>query len=155
MSHEIIISEANVELEISEANVELDYSDIYENIADSVRDEAREAVCDYAWDEVCSNVEQMIDDNSSSCTDMDGRVEEMLNEYNGVKSNEGMPCSLGRAFERAVRYAVPASGVTEATLAVDDLKARITTQERLVSNLLGQIERLGEQAGTLGRGVSS
>ena len=146
MSHDITISEVA-------ADIELDYTDIWENIEDSVSEAARDAVRDYAWDEVSSEVEQYVDDHvSGHSSDINESLEEALDEYNRMKAQGGSPCSLGRAFERAVGFAAEITDGDAAT-AIADLTKRMLDQERLLSNLLGQIERLGEHAGTLGRGV--
>jgi len=152
MSHTITINGVD-------ADIELDYSDIWENIEDSASDQARDVVRDLAWDEVAGSVEEMVDNHSPS-VDVSESVEELLDEYNRIKAGGGTPCSIGRAFERAVA-SVDACSAQEGTESEDSFAiraatdARIANLERLVSNLLGQIQLLGERAAEYGRGVSS
>ena len=140
MSHEITIGDASVTFE--QVEVDLDYSDLYENIADAVRDEAQEAVRDYAWDEVSSQVEQMIDDNASS-TNVGEAVEELLDEYSRIKAGNGTPCAVGRAFERAVQNV---SGTVDESL---DTQKRLADLEHQVKTMLASMTDMGERAASV------
>ena len=134
MSHEITINEADIEL---------DYSDIYENIADAVRDEAREAVSEYAWDEVSSEVEQMIDDNISGSTDVSDKLVELLDDFNRIKNAGGTPCKVGHAFELAVQYV---GGTVDESLSI---QKRLADLEHQMKTLLASITDMGERAASV------
>jgi len=147
MSHTITINGVD-------ADIELDYSDIWENIEDSASDMARDVVRDYAWDEIAGSVEEMVDNHSSS-VDASEAVEELLDEYNRIKAGNGTPCSIGRAFERAVGFTQEGTEPEDFFAIQAATDARIANLERLLSNLLGHIQLLGERAAEYGRGVSS
>ncbi len=133
MSHEITVNGVD-------ADIELDYSDIWENIEDSVSDLARDAIRDYAWDEVCGEVEEMIDYHGRSREDVESQVQDLLDNYATMRDDGRDVCSIGRAFERAVRNV---SGTVDEDLSV---QKRLADLEYKMNTVLDALFVLGNRA---------
>jgi len=123
MSHEMTVNAVD-------ADIELDYSDIWENIEDSVSDLARDAIRDYAWDEVCGEVEEMIDYHGRSSEDVEQQISDLLENYISVKDDGRDACGTGRSFEKAVGLAVASSDVV-VSRSVANVDEDLSVQKRL------------------------
>ena len=86
-------------------NVELDDSEIWDAVSDSVDESAREAVSNYAWDTVESEVEACVEnyvDNNAPTPDIDDAIEALLSEYNRRVQGGHTLCNFGQQFRRAI-----------------------------------------------------
>jgi len=155
----------NTEVEIStNVDVEFDDSVVWDAIEDSVNDAAREAVDNGAWDAVCGDVEQMIDDaisNSSGSMDtVDEHLQSLLNQLASRTRDGDTLCNLGTAARDAIVAVVRKANentpegqpVHVDQIRVDqdlDVQHRLVTLERQVKTLLAAISDLGERAASV------
>ena len=150
MSHEITVNAID-------ADIELDSGIIWENIEDSVNDAARNAVSDYAWDEVVGEVEEMIHHEvagSLGSEAVEETVTELLSNYSSSKERDESPCFTGAAFEKAVGHAVASSDavVSRSASNADEALAvqkRLADLEHQVKTLLSSIADMGERAASV------
>lgn len=142
MSHEITVNEVS-------ADIELDYSEILDNIEDTINERVSMQISEEAWDAVQYNVEEVAQeaaqnavDETNTDSDQIGEVIcDLLTDYTTTKSRGGTPCSIGEAFEKAIRCAGGA-GVDDA-LAV---QKRLADLEHKVNTILAGLFDLGERA---------
>ena len=145
MSHAITINQIDTDITVNgiDADIELDYSDIWEEVADSVRDEAREAVRDYAWDEVADSVEEMIDSLVASSDGVENVVVDLLSDYTSMKQQGREACGTGQAFEKAVGLASRSVANVDEDLAV---QKRLADLEHKMNTVLDALFVLGNRA---------
>lgn len=95
-----------VEIDTSQdVSVEVDDSEIWDAVSDSVDEAAREAVSNYAWDTVESEVEACVEnyvDNNAPTPDIDDAIENLLSEYNRRVQGGHTLCNFGQQFRRAI-----------------------------------------------------
>ena len=156
----------NTEVEINtNVDVEFDDSTVWEAVEDSVNEVAREAVDNYAWDAVCSDVESMIDDMVSNRTDdmsdVDDHLNDLLQQLRGRLERGEALCGLGTSARDAIiavlradneeripdspPHTVDSVQVTEAL----DVQRRLADLERQMRGILAEITNLGERAASL------
>ena len=159
----------NTEVEIAtNVDVEFDDSTVWEAVEDSVNEVAREAVDNYAWDAVSSDVENMIDDmhrNSDSTEGIDDHLDSLLQQLKGrTERGEGL-CGLGVSARDAilavinkaaqdgdlVTVANPVTHTPDERLAAEalDVQRRLADLERQMRVILAEITNLGERAASL------
>ena len=159
----------NTEVEIAtNVDVEFDDSTVWEAVEDSVNEVAREAVDNYAWDAVSSDVENMIDDmhrNSDSTEGIDDHLNSLLQQLKGrTERGEGL-CGLGVSARDAilavinkaaqdgdlVTVANPVTHTPDERLAAEalDVQRRLADLERQMRVILAEITNLGERAASL------
>jgi len=148
-------------------DVEFDDSVVWDAIEDAVNDAAREAVDNGAWDAVCGDVENMIDDRASS-TNMeavDEHLQSLLNQLASRTRAGDNLCALGTSARDAIVAVVKKANentpegqsVQVTTDHVDqvrvdqdlDVQHRIATLERQVKALLAAISDMGERAASV------
>ena len=74
-----------------DVSVEFDDSTVWEAVEDAVNDAAREVVRDYAWEEVSSDVESMIDEmrrDGDSTEGIDDHLASLLDQLRGRTERE-------------------------------------------------------------------
>jgi|15BtaG_2_1085339.scaffolds.fasta_scaffold00232_17 hypothetical protein len=106
-NHEITIGDASVTFE--QVEVELDYSDILENIEDTIASRVSDQIGDEAWDAVRYQVDDAVTecfDNYEPDVDVTDGIRSLLGEFNDTQE----PCSLGEEFIGAVRKALAWDG---------------------------------------------
>ncbi len=150
-------------------DVEFDDSVVWDAIEDSVNDAAREAVDNGAWDAVCGDVENMVDDmisNSSGSMDtVDEHLQSLLNQLASRTRAGDNLCNLGTAARDAIVAVVKKAtetGTLDAVIPstqerVDqvrigedlDVQRRIADLERQVKTLLAAIADMGERAASV------
>ena len=155
----------NTEVEINtNVDVEFDDSTVWEAVEDSVNEVAREAVDNYAWDVVCSDVESMIDDmrrNDDRTEDIDEHLDSLLQQLKGRTERGEALCGLGVSARDAIiavlradneeripdspPHTVDSVQVTEAL----DVQRRLADLERQMRGILAEITNLGERAASL------
>ena len=155
----------NTEVEINtNVDVEFDDSTVWEAVEDSVNEVAREAVDNYAWDVVCSDVESMIDDmrrNDDRTEDIDEHLDSLLQQLKGRTERGEALCGLGTSARDAIiavlradneeripdspPHTVDSVQVTEAL----DVQRRLADLERQMRGILAEITNLGERAASL------
>ena len=155
----------NTEVEINtNVDVEFDDSTVWEAVEDSVNEVAREAVDNYAWDVVCSDVESMIDDmrrNDDRTEDIDEHLDSLLQQLKGRTERGEALCGLGTSARDAIiavlradneeripdspPHTVDSVQVTEAL----DVQHRLADLERQMRGILAEITNLGERAASL------
>lgn len=102
-------------ISIEQVDIELDYAEIWDNISDSVEDAAREAVNDYAWDAVASDVEQYVSDalsGTSSNTDAVDMIQPLLEEYVERQRDSAGLCKFGKLMEEAILITIERAAQT-------------------------------------------
>ena len=152
----------NTEVEINtNVDVEFDDSTVWEAVEDSVNEVAREAVDNYAWDVVSSDVESMIDDMVSNRTDnLDEHLESLLQQLSGRIGRGEALCGLGTSARDAILAVVnadraqnPSSAphTPDERLAAEALEVqrRLADLERQMRVILAEITNLGERAASL------
>jgi len=147
MSHEITIGDANVTFE--QVEVDLDYSEILENIEDTINGRVSEQISEEAWDAVQYHVEEaaqeaareVVDETNTDSDHMGEVICDLLTDYTTTKIRGGTPCSIGEAFEEAIRC-TGGAGVDDA-LAV---QKRLADLEHKVNTILAGLFDLGERA---------
>jgi len=164
----------NTEVELdTRIDVEFDDSTVWEAVEDSVNDVAREAVQNYAWDAVCSDVESMIDDMVSNRTDdmsdVDDHLDDLLQQLKGRTERGEALCGLGTSARDAILAVInkaaqngdlgaaiadvgaPVTHTPDERLAAEalDVQRRLADLERQMRHLLAEITNLGERAASL------
>ena len=134
----------------SDVSVNVDDTEIWDAVADSVQDAAREVVSDYAWDAVQYDVENAISEGISehegeSTPDVDDSVERLLDEYNRRVRGGNSLCSFGVAFREAIELTTNREmAVADKSLEADALKERVerleATLRALTSTLVNHTE---------------
>jgi len=104
-NHKITIGDASVTFE--QVEVELDYSDILENIDDTITQRVSDQIGDEAWDAV----EHQVDDTvriyvNDREADVAPHLMQLLNDFNALE----VPCSLAVEFIEAVQKALTWDG---------------------------------------------
>ena len=155
----------NTEVELdTRIDVEFDDGTVWEAVEDSVNDAAREAVENYAWDTVCSDVEnlidQMVSDRTDDRADVDDHLNDLLQQLKGRTERGEALCGLGTSardaiiavFDKAMTgtRATPAHTPDEAqaTEALE-VQRRLADLERQMRVILAEITNLGERAASL------
>jgi hypothetical protein len=138
-------------VEIETASVDLDYSDIMENIEDTITQRVSDQICDEAWDAVEHQVDDTIRDyinNYELDMGVAAHNRELLREFNNTQD----PCSLGKEFIRAVQRALTWDGTdfkergpehVSLTLDYDWVRATIAEQVRV--QLRGVLHRMSTE----------
>ena len=152
----------NTEVELdTRIDVEFDDTVVWDAVEDQVNDAAREAVDNYAWDTVCSDVESMIDDMVSNRTDnLDEHLESLLQQLKGRTERGEALCGLGTSARDAILAVVnedraqnPSSAphTPDERLAAEalDVQRRLADLERQMRGILAEITNLGERAASL------
>ena len=106
-NHEITIGDASVTFE--QVEVELDYSDILENIEDTIASRVSDQIGDEAWDAVRYQVDDAVTecfDNYEPDVDVTDGIRSLLGEFNGTSR----PCPLAVEFIEAVQKALTWDG---------------------------------------------
>jgi hypothetical protein len=88
-----------------DVSIEVDDSEIWDAVSDSVDESAREAVSNYAWDTVESEVESMVSnyvEENAASPDIDDAIETLLSEYNRRVQGRLTLCNFGQQFRRAI-----------------------------------------------------
>ena len=150
----------NTEVEIAtNVDVEFDDSTVWEAVEDSVNEVAREAVDNYAWDAVCSEVESMIEDHREN-SNIDDHLASLLDQLRGRTVRGESLCGLGTSARDAILAVVnedraqnPSSAPhtpdeAQATEALE-VQRRLADLERQMRHLLAEITTLGERAASL------
>lgn len=142
MSHEVTVNEFSVD-------IELDYSEILENIEDTIYARITDQINDEAWDAVSYQVEESVTEAIDSQDTLgDDWVAEgassLLADYIRSKENGATACGVGQQFEKAVRYAGGA-GVDDALT----VQKRLADLERKVNTILDAMYVLGERASSV------
>ena len=154
----------NTEVEINtNVDVEFDDSTVWEAVADSVDTATREAVDNYAWDAVSSEVESMIDEmhrNTDSTDLIDDHLCSLLDQLRGRTVRGESLCGLGTSARDAILAVVnedraqhPSSAPhtpdeAQATEALE-VQRRLADLERQMRVILAEITNLGERAASL------
>ena len=144
--------------------VEFDDSTVWDAVEDAVNDAAREAVDNYAWDAVSSDVENMIDDmrrDGDSTEGIDDHLNSLLQQLRGRTVRGEALCGLGTSARDAIiaviradneeripdspPHSVDSVQVTEAL----DVQRRLGDLERQMRVILAEITNLGERAASL------
>jgi len=133
-------------VEIETASVDLDYSDIMENIEDTITQRVSDQICDEAWDAVEYQVNDAIGehiDNYEPDMDVTAHNWELLREFNNTQE----PCSLGKEFIRAVQKALTWDGTdfkeqAPFSLTLDYNWVRETIAEQVRVQLYGVLHRM-------------
>jgi len=161
----------NTEVEIDTTiDVEFDDSTVWDAVEDSVNDAAREAVDNYAWDAVCSDVESMIDDmvsNRAEMSDVDEHLQSLLDQLRGRSEREEGLCGLGVSARDAILAVITRAAkdgdlgaylaapvvphTPDERLAAEALEVqrRLADLERQMRVILAEITNLGERAASL------
>jgi len=153
MSHEVTIGDANVTFE--QVEVDLDYSDILDNIEDTINERVSMQISDEAWDAVSYNVEEAaqeaaqnaIDEGSVNSDQIGEVIWDLLTDYIGMKGRGATPCRIGEAFEKAVGVA-SREGVGNVDHALE-VQKRLADLERQMKTLLAAITDMGERAASV------
>ena len=127
-----------VDIGAVDTSVDVDDSDVWDAVAESVEDAAREAVSEYAWgtveSEVQSCVEEYVDNNGH--TDIDGAIENLLSEYSRRVQGELTLCAFGRSFQRAIELTNGRlSGETEGEADLAVIHARLDKIETTLRDI--------------------
>ena len=150
----------NTEVEINtNVDVEFDDSTVWEAVADSVDTATREAVDNYAWDAVSSDVESMIEDHREN-SNIDDHLASLLDQLRGRTVRGEALCGLGTSARDAILAVVnedraqnPSSAphTPDERLAAEALEVqrRLADLERQMRHLLAEICALGERAASL------
>ena len=160
----------NTEVEIDTTiDVEFDDSTVWEAVEDSVNEVAREAVDNYAWDAVSSDVESMIDDmhrHNDRTEGIDDHLDSLLQQLKGrSERGEGL-CGLGVSARDAILavitraakdgdlgayLAAPVVHTPDEAQAAEALEVqrRLADLERQMRVILAEITNLGERAASL------
>ena len=156
----------NTEVEIDTTiDVEFDDSTVWDAVEDSVNEAAREAVDNYAWEAVSSDVESMIDDmvsNRAEMSDVDEHLDSLLQQLKGrIERGEAL-CGLGTSARDAILAVVSADRAqnpnspphspdeVQATEALE-VQHRLADLERQMRVILAEITNLGERAASVTR----
>ena len=146
-----------------DVSVEFDDSTVWEAVEDAVNDAAREAVDNYAWDAVSSEVESMIDEmhrNTDSTDLIDDHLCSLLDQLRGRTVRGESLCGLGTSARDAILAVVnedraqnPSSAPhtpdeAQATEALE-VQRRLADLERQMRVILAEITNLGERAASL------
>ena len=142
MSHEVTVNEFSVD-------IELDYSEILENIEDSIYARVTDQINDDAWGAVEYQVDEFVAEAIDSqdtlgSEGVDEGVSSLLADYIRSKENGATACGTGQQFEKAVRYAA-GSGVDDALT----VQKRLADLERKVNTILDALYVLGERASSV------
>ena len=150
----------NTEVEIAtNVDVEFDDSTVWEAVEDSVNEVAREAVDNYAWDAVCSDVESMIEDHREN-SNIDDHLASLLDQLRGRTVRGESLCGLGTSARDAILAVVNedrAQNPSSAPHTPDERQAaealevqrRLADLERQMRIILAEITNLGERAASL------
>ena len=156
----------NTEGEIAtNVDVEFDDSTVWEAVEDSVNEVAREAVDNYAWDAVCSDVESMIEDHREN-SNIDDHLASLLDQLRGRSVREESLCGLGTSARDAILavitraakdgdlgayLAAPVVHTPDEVQATEALEVqrRLADLERQMRVILAEITNLGERAASL------
>ena len=147
----------------TEVEIEFDDSTVWDAVEDSVNDAAREAVDNGAWDAVCSDVENMIDDmignNGTDMGNVDEHLQSLLNQLASRTRNGDNLCALGTSARDAIVAVVKKANensdgtderVDQVRIDQDlNVQQRIATLERQVKTLLAAITDMGERAASV------
>ena len=151
----------NTEVELdTRIEVEFDDSTVWDAVEDSVNDAAREAVDNYAWDAVCSDVESMIEDHREN-SNIDDHLASLLDQLRGRTVRGESLCGLGTSARDAIiavlradnKERIPDSpphtpDERQATEALE-VQRRLADLERQMRVILAEITNLGERAASL------
>ena len=155
----------NTEVELdTRIDVEFDDATVWDAVEDSVNEAAREAVIDYAWDAVSSDVENMIDEmrrDGDSTEGIDDHLASLLDQLRGrIERGESL-CGLGTSARDAIIAVLRADNEEripdspphtpderQATEALE-VQRRLADLERQMRVILAEITNLGERAASL------
>ena len=131
----------------SDVSVNVEDNQIWDAVAESVQDAAREVVSEYAWDAVQYDVETAISEyvDNAETPDVDNSVERLLDEYNRRVREGNSLCSFGVAFREAIELTTNREmAVADKSLEADALKERVerleATMRALTSTLVNHTE---------------
>ena len=155
----------NTEVEIAtNVDVEFDDSTVWVAVEDSVNEVAREAVDNYAWDAVSSDVESMIDDmhrHNDRTEGIDEHLDALLQQLKGRTERGDALCGLGTSARDAIIAVLRADNEEripdspphtpderQATEALE-VQRRLADLERQMRTLLSAVTDLGERAASV------